>query len=93
MSKVIKKLANIATHTIAGVVLAIILLVLAVALAFSLPRVQTFAAHKIVDYLSEYTNTRVDIRAISVENISSLPPRIISLLTELMMTESSKPAP
>lgn len=72
MSKVIKKLANIATHTIAGVVLAIILLVLAVALAFSLPRVQTFAAHKIVDYLSEYTNTRVDIRSISVENISSL---------------------
>ena len=72
MSKVIKNLANIATHTIAGVVLALILLILSAALALSLPRVQSYAARKAVALLSEKTDTRIDIRAISVENISSV---------------------
>ena len=72
MSKVIKKLANLLLHTLSGVVLVAILLILGLALAFSLPRVQTFVADKATDWLAEECNVRVSVGAISLENISRL---------------------
>ena len=72
MSKVIKKLANLLLHTLSGVVLAVILLILTLAIAFSLPRVQSLAASKVVGWLSGKTNVEISIGAISIENLTRL---------------------
>ncbi len=72
MSKVIKKLANLLLHTLSGVVLVAILLILGVSLALSLPRVQTFVAEKATDWLAKECQVRVTVGAISLENISRL---------------------
>lgn len=72
MSKVTKKIANLLLHTLSGVVLVAILLILGLALAFSLPRVQTFVAEKATDWLAEECDVRVSVGAISLENISRL---------------------
>ena len=72
MSKVIKKIANLLLHTLSGVVLVAILLILALSLALSLPRVQTFVADKATDWLSEKCDVRISVGAISLENISRL---------------------
>lgn len=77
MSKVIKKIANLLLHTLSGVVLVAILLILAVALAFSLPRVQTFVAQEATAWLQEKSNVKVEIGAISIEQLSRLTAKDI----------------
>ena len=72
MSKGIKKLANVALHWLSAVVLVLFLLVLVVALAFSLPRVQTFAAHRVVDWLTEEYGLNVSLRGISISGLSNV---------------------
>ncbi len=72
MSKVIKKIGKILIHSFAGVVLVAILLILAAALALSLPRVQSFVAIKAVDLFSHKTDTHIAIEAISIENLSRI---------------------
>lgn len=72
MSKVIKKIGKILLHSLSGVVLVAILLILGVAIALSLPRVQSFVASKAVDFLSEKTSTHLAIDAISIENLSKI---------------------
>lgn len=72
MSKVTKKLANLLLHSLSGVVLVAILLILAVAMALSLPRVQSFAASKATAWLSNKCDVEISIGAISLENISRL---------------------
>lgn len=72
MSKVIKKLANILLHTLSGVVLVVILLILAVAIAFSMPRVQTFAADEFCSWLNNRCGVNISVGAISLENITRL---------------------
>ncbi len=72
MSKVIKKIANLLLHTLSGVVLVAILLILGVALAFSLPRVQTFAAQEATKWLQEHSGVTITVGAISLEQITRL---------------------
>ena len=72
MSKVIKKIANLLLHTLSGVVLVAILLILGVALAFSLPRVQTFAAQEVTKWLQERSGVAITVGAISLEHITNL---------------------
>ena len=72
MSKVIKKIANLLLHTLSGVVLVAILLILGVALAFSLPRVQTFAAQEATKWLQERSGVTITVGAISLEHITYL---------------------
>ena len=70
MSKGIKKVAKVVLHSLLGVVFALILLILGVALTFSLPRVQTFAAVELVEWLSEKAGVRASIDAISISALS-----------------------
>ncbi len=72
MSKVTKNLAITILHTLAGVVLAIILLFLTLTLALSLPRTQSFVARKVVEWLSTTTNTHIAIDNISIERLTRL---------------------
>ncbi|MBR4850787.1 MAG: translocation/assembly module TamB domain-containing protein [Tidjanibacter sp.] len=72
MSKGIKKLANVALHTLSAVVLMLFLLVLVVALAFSLPRVQTFAAHRVVDWVTEEFGLNISLRGVSISGLSNV---------------------
>lgn len=72
MSKVIKKFAKLLIHTLASVVLVAFMLTLALALALSLPRIQTLAASQAVEWLSNKTNTRINIGSIALENITRL---------------------
>ena len=72
MSKGIKKLANIALHLLSAVVLVLFLFVLTVALAFSLPRVQTFAAHKAVDWLTEKFELNLSLERVSIAGLSNV---------------------
>lgn len=72
MSKVIKKIGKILLHSLSGVVLVAILLILGVAIALSLPRVQSLVASKAVEILSEKTDAKFSIDAISIENLSKL---------------------
>ncbi len=72
MSKVTKNLAITILHTLAGVVLAIILLFLTLALALSLPRTQSFVARKAVGWLSSTTNTHIAIENIAIERLTRL---------------------
>lgn len=72
MSKVTKKIAKLLLHSLAGVVLVAILLILGVAMALSLPRVQTFVAHSATEWLNRKCGTNITIGAISLENISRL---------------------
>lgn len=72
MSKGIKKLANIALHLLSAVVLVLFLFVLTVALAFSLPRVQTFAAHKAVDWLTEQFGLGLSLERVSIAGLSNV---------------------
>lgn len=72
MSKGIKKLANVALHTLCAVVLMLFLLVLVVALAFSLPRVQTFAAHKVVDWVTEEFGLNMSLQRVSISGLSNV---------------------
>lgn len=72
MSKVIKFLANLILHTISGVVLIAFLLILAVAMALSLPRVQTLVADEAATWLSEKCGVKVEVGAISLEYLSRL---------------------
>ena len=72
MSKVIKKLANLLLHTLSGVVLVAILLILAVAMSMSLPRVQTFVAQEATEWLNRKCGVNITVGAISLENITNL---------------------
>ena len=72
MSKVTKNLANFILHTLSGVVLVAILLVLAVAMSMSLPRVQTFVAQEATEWLNRKCGVNISIGAISLENITNL---------------------
>ncbi len=72
MSKVTKKIANILLHTLAGVVLVAILLILAVAMTLSLPRVQTFVAGVATDWLGKKCDVTISVDALAIENISSI---------------------
>ncbi len=72
MSKVTKKIGKILLHSLSGVVLVAILLVLVVALTFSLPRVQTFAARELTEYLSEKLGSTITLESIAIENLSKL---------------------
>ncbi len=72
MSKVTKKIAKFLLHTLVGVVLVAILLILGVAMALSLPRVQTFVAHSATEWLNSKCGTNITIGAISLENIANL---------------------
>lgn len=72
MSKVIKKIGKILLHSVTGVVLVAILLILALALALSLPRVQSYTASKVVGYITENTEAKISIDAISIEQLSKL---------------------
>ncbi len=72
MSKVTKKIAKFLLHTLAGVVLVAILLILAVAMAMSLPRVQTFVAQSATEWLNNKCGTNISVGAISLENITTL---------------------
>ena len=70
MSKGIKKVAKVVLHSLLGVVFALILLILGVALTFSLPRVQTFAATELVEWLTAKAGVRASIDAISISALS-----------------------
>ena len=70
MSKGIKKVAKVVLHSLLGVVFALILLILGVALTFSLPRVQTFAAVELVEWLTQKAGVKASIDAISVSALS-----------------------
>lgn len=72
MSKVTKKIANILLHTLAGVVLVAILLILGIAMSMSLPRVQTFVAGVATEWLSDKCNVNISIGELAIENISSI---------------------
>ncbi len=53
-------------------VLVLILLTLTVALAFSLPRVQTFAAHRAVDWLTEKFDLNLSLERVSIAGLSNV---------------------
>lgn len=72
MSKGIKKLTNIALHSLCAVVLVLILLILAVALAFSLPRVQTFVAHRAVDWVGEHYGLNLSLEGVAIAGLSNV---------------------
>ena len=72
MSKVIKKIGKTLLHSLSSVVLLAILLILAVAMAMSLPRVQTFVAIKATEWLNKECGVNISIGAISLENITTL---------------------
>ena len=72
MSKVTKKITNLLLHTLSGVVLVAILLILAAALTFSLPRVQTFVAHRATEWLQAKSDVKVQIGAIAIEELTHL---------------------
>ncbi len=72
MSKGIKKLANIVLHLFSAVVLVLFLFVLTAALAFSLPRVQTFAAHKAVDWLTEQFGLGLSLERVTISGLSNV---------------------
>ena len=72
MSKVTKKIANLLLHTLSGVVLVAILLILTIAMALSLPRVQSFAASELTQWLSRKCDVSISVGALSIENISHI---------------------
>lgn len=72
MSKGIKKVANVVIRSLFGVVLALILLILVVGFAFSLPRVQSFAAAKAVEWVSDRVGVGLSIDALYISGLSHL---------------------
>ena len=72
MSKVTKKIGKILLHSLSGVVFVAILLVLVVALIFSLPRVQTFVASELTEHFSELLGTKLSIESVAIERLSQL---------------------
>lgn len=72
MSKVTKKMGKILLHSLSGVVFVAILLFLAIALAFSLPRVQTFAADIFTNYISNNSDVNLSVERISLESLTKL---------------------
>lgn len=72
MSKVTKKIAKLLLYLLSGVVLVAILFILAVAMLFSMPRVQTFVAGEATNWFSEKYGVNISVRAISLENITTL---------------------
>lgn len=72
MNKGIKKVGKVVLCTLSGIVLCLFAISLAVALAFSMPRVQTFAAARAVEYLSEWLNTTVSISRVAVTGLNTI---------------------
>ncbi len=72
MSKGIKKVANVVIRSLFGVVLALFLLILVVGFAFSLPRVQSFAAAKAVEWVSDRVGVGLSIDALYISGLSHL---------------------
>lgn len=72
MSKVTKKIAKLLLRLLSGVVLIAILLILTVAMAMSLPRVQTFVAQTATKWLNQKCDVNISVGALSLENITSL---------------------
>ena len=72
MSKGIKKVANVVIRSLFGVVLVLFLLILVVGFAFSLPRVQSFAAAKAVEWVSDRVGVGLSIDALYISGLSHL---------------------